>query len=228
MKAKTKCILKGAIIAVLAVVVVLLCIRYLVPLSRLLMTETGRAEICSRVESYGMFAPLIFMLLMALQIVIAFIPGGPLELVGGMLFGGVLGLLVTTAGAFVGTLAVYALVRRFGKPLVDFFVPEEKASKFKILQDEEKLSFWVFFLFLIPGIPKDLLTYLVPLTKMRGRDFLVLSTLARFPSLAASVLIGDSLSDGRYWLSVIICVLAAVLSFAGYQLKKRFLKEKSE
>lgn len=228
MKEKTKKIIKAAIVAVLLVGLAVLCVFYLVPLSKLLVTEEGRAYICERVESFGVLAPAVFTLLMALQIVIAFIPGGPLELVGGMLFGGWLGLLVTTLGAVLGTLTVYALVRRFGKPLVNFFVSEEKASKFKILQDEKRLEFWVFILFLIPGIPKDLLTYLVPLTKMRGRDFILLSTIARFPSLAASVLVGDSLSDGRYWLSVTICAVAAIVTFIGYRLKNRFIKEKSE
>ena len=224
MNEKTKRIIKIVILIVVIAAATVLCI----PFVHLLTKEEGRAEICERVRSFGIFAPLVFMLLMAAQVVIAFVPGGPLELIGGMLFGSWLGLLVTVLGAFLGTLSVYLLVRRFGKPLVDFFVSEEKAKRFKVLQDEEKLEFWVFVLFLIPGIPKDLLTYLVPLTRIRGRHFLLLSTLARFPSLAASVLVGDSLSEGRYWLTVGICAAAAVLMFIGLGLRNRILKEKSE
>ena len=224
MSEKTKSIIKFVILAVVFAVVTVLC----VPFMHLLVSEEGRAEICEKVRSFGAFAPIVFMLLMALQVVIAFIPGGPLELIGGMLFGSGLGLLVTAAGAFLGTLCVYGLVRCFGKPLVDFFVPEEKAKSLRILQDEEKLEFWVFVLFLIPGIPKDLLTYLTPLTRIRGRDFLLLSTVGRFPSLAASVLVGDSLSEGRYWLAVCICAAAALLTFIGLQVKNRILKEKSD
>ena len=224
MNEKTKSIIKVVILAVVIAVVSVLCI----PFVHLLVSEEGRTEICEKVRGYGAFAPIIFMLLMAFQVIIAFIPGGPLELIGGMLFGSGLGLLVTVAGAFLGTLCVFLLVQRFGKPLVDFFVPEEKAKKLKILQDEEKLEFWVFVLFLIPGIPKDLLTYLVPLTRIRGRDFLLLSTLGRFPSLAASVLVGDSLSEGRYRLAVCICAGAALLTFIGLQIKNRIIKEKSD
>jgi len=84
----------------------------------------------------------------------------------------------------------------------------------------------VFILFLIPGIPKDLLTYLVPLTRIRGKQFLLLSNLGRFPSLAASVLIGDSLSDGRYWLTIVICAVAAVAAFIGYRVKHHLTKER--
>lgn len=166
--------------------------------------------------------------MMAFQIVIAVIPGGPLEITGGFLFGGWLGTLLTVTGAFLGTLLVYTMVRKFGRPLVNLFVSEENFKKFSILEDEDRLEFWVFVLFLIPGIPKDLLTYIVPLTKIQGRQFLLLSTLARFPALMSSVLIGDSLYDRRYGLCIALACVSAVLVFAGFQIKKHILKEKHD
>lgn len=223
-----KKLLKWVLSCAVIGLVVYFCVRYAVPLTRLLATEEGREEIIQLVEGFGVFAPLVFILLMALQIVIAFIPGGPLELIGGVLFGGWKGVLFTTLGALLGTAAVLALVRRFGRPLVQMFVSEDKMKRFHFLQNEERLSFWVFVLFLIPGIPKDMLTYLVPLTPMKGRQFLLLSMLARFPSLAASVLVGDSLADGNYWLSVTICAVAAAAVFIGYQVKNHMLKEHKE
>ncbi|MBR3628899.1 MAG: TVP38/TMEM64 family protein [Oscillospiraceae bacterium] len=223
-----KKIIKIALMVIVLGLAVFLCVRYAVPLAKLLVTEEGREQICESVRNYGAFAPVIFMLLMAVQIVIAFIPGGPLELIGGMLFGGWLGLLYTVAGAVLGTLAVFFLVKCFGRPLVHLFVSEEKLQSFKFLQNEEKLELWVFILFLIPGIPKDMLTYLVPLTPMKGKHFIPLSVLARFPSLAASVLVGDSLADGRYRMCVVICVIAAVLCFVGYRLKNRLMRQKTK
>ena len=228
MKIDVRKVIRIALMCLVLGIFLFLCIRYAVPLTKLLATEEGRAEICSKVESYGAFAPFVFILLMALQIVIAFIPGGPLELIGGMLFGSWLGLLCTVVGAILGTLAVFGLVRLFGRPLVLIFVDEEKLQRFKFLQDEEKLELWVFILFLIPGIPKDMLTYLVPLTPMKGKHFILLSALARFPSLAASVLVGDSLADGRYTMSIVICVIAAVLCFAGYRLKSHLMHRKNK
>ena len=225
MDEKWKKVAKCIVFILLAGALVWACVRFCVPLTKLLATEEGRAEICGRVETFGIFAPLIFLLLMAVQIIIAFIPGGPLEIVGGMLFGGWNGVLFTTLGTLLGTLTVYGLVKRFGRPLVQLFVNEKRIQKFHFLQDEERLSFWVFVLFLIPGIPKDMLTYLVPLTRMEGRRFVLLSTLARFPSLVASVLVGDSLADGRYWLSVTICAIGAVAVFLGYQFRNHIMKE---
>ncbi len=228
MKKENLKILKTIVIILTVLIIILLCLRYAVPLTRLLVTEEGRAELCEWVEQFGFLAPVVFILLMALQIIIAFIPGGPLELVGGMLFGGKLGLLYTVLGALLGTMTVYGLVKRFGRPLVSVFVNEEKMKKYRFLHDEKKLEFWVFFLFLIPGIPKDMLTYIVPLTSMQGKQFILLATLARFPALAASVLVGDSLAEGRYRMCVIICAVIAVLVFLGYQLKNRIMKDKGD
>ncbi len=203
-------------------------IRFLMPLCQMLGTAQGREQLAALIERAGIFAPLLFLGLMAMQIVIAFIPGGPLEITAGVLFGGWLGTILTVTGAFLGTLLVYHLVKKFGRPLVSCFVSEKKMKHYAFLEEEDKLEFWVFVLFLIPGIPKDLLTYIMPLTKVDEKQFLILSTLARFPALMASVLIGDSLSEGRYWLCVIIACISATALFAGFQLKKHILKERNK
>jgi len=228
MTEKSKKIFKILILLMLSALVLFLAVRYFIPLCRLLGTEQGRSELAEWIEKAGIFAPLVFILLMAFQIVIAFIPGGPLEITGGFLFGGWLGTFLTMTGAVLGTLCVLALVRKFGTPLVHFFIEEEKIKKFSVLEEEDKLEFWVFILFLIPGIPKDLLTYIVPLTKIQGRRFVLLSAMARFPALTASVLMGDGLSDGRYGFCIVIACISAVVMFAGFQIKKHILKEKRE
>ena len=228
MTEKSKKISKIVILLILSALVIFLAVRYFAPLCRVLGTEQGRQELAAFIERAGIFAPLVFILLMAFQIVIAFIPGGPLEITGGFLFGGWFGTFLTMTGAVLGTLTVYALVRKFGSPLVHFFISEEKMKTFSVLEDEDKLEFWVFILFLIPGIPKDMLTYIVPLTKIQGRRFLLLSALARYPALTASVLMGDGLSEGRYGLCIAIACISAVAVFAGFQIKKHILKEKHE
>jgi len=224
MQENTKKYVKWGIMILLAGIVIFLCVRYAVPFCQLLGTENGKEIICQHMEQYGIFAPLVFMLLIIVQIVVAFIPGGPLEVIAGMLFGGIKGLLYTSVGVLLGTLLVYTLVKKFGQPIVDFFVSEKDMKHFKLLEDEDKLEFWTFFLFLIPGIPKDLLTYVVPLTKLDGKKFLLISLLARFPSLAASVLVGDSLSDGNIHILVAVCVVAAIAIFIGFQVKNHVTK----
>ena len=226
LKEKNLKIIRGVLLTVFIFAVGYLCFRYFLPFCKTLGTEQGREVLAEWIEHAGIFAPLVFVLLMAVQIVIAIIPGGPLEITAGVLFGGWLGTLLTVTGAFLGTASVYTLVKKFGRPLVNLFISEKKMKTYSVLEDEDKLEFWVFILFLIPGIPKDLLTYIVPLTKIDGKQFLLLSTLARFPALTASVLMGDSLSEGRYGICIAIACIAAIAVFVGFQIKKHILKGK--
>ncbi|MDE6005621.1 MAG: TVP38/TMEM64 family protein [Oscillospiraceae bacterium] len=214
------------IIILIFILLIYFSVKYFLPMCKQFNTESGRAKISEFVEKAGIFAPLLFILLMALQIVIAFLPGGPLEITAGMLFGGLFGTIFAVMGTVLGTLAVYGLVKKFGRPLVHFFISEEKIKKFSVLEDEERLSFWVFVLFLIPGIPKDLLTYIVPLTKMSGKQFLLLSALARFPALAVSVVIGSNFIQGKYWLCVVIACIATVIAIFGFRMKNKILNKK--
>lgn len=213
---------------VLGALLLYMTVRYLIPLSRLLVSEDGRTAVCQKVEGYGALAPMVFIGLMALQIVVAFIPGGPLELIAGMLFGGVWGTIWSVAGILLGTVLVFLLVKRFGRPLVSYFVSEEKMQSFGILQDEGRLEILVFLLFLIPGIPKDLLTYVVPLTRMSPGKFFAVSSMARFPAILASVLVGDSLADKNYTLCCIIAAAAAVCVLIGFIIKDHLYRKRGD
>ncbi|MDE5738004.1 MAG: hypothetical protein K2H93_06555, partial [Oscillospiraceae bacterium] len=75
------------LLILICIVIIYFCIKYFLPVCKLFSTEAGRDKIINFIENTGVFAPLVFILLMALQIVIAFLPGGPLEITAGMLFG---------------------------------------------------------------------------------------------------------------------------------------------
>ena len=140
---------------------------FFVPFIKCLLTADGRALIEQRVKDFGIFAPVIFVLFQILQIVVALIPGEPVEIMGGIMFGSIGGLILCLIGILAGTVIVYYMVRRIGKPLADVFISEEKLKKLSFLKNEKKLELLVFILFLIPGTPKDTLTYFVPLTEIK-------------------------------------------------------------
>lgn len=96
-----------------------------------------------------------------IQIVVAFIPGGPIPMIGGAVFGMVPGILLSLAGSFLGTAIVYYLVQWIGRPLLNLFVKEEHLERFSFLKNRRKMERIVFLLFLCPGLPKDALTYIV-------------------------------------------------------------------
>lgn len=125
---------RKTIISLVAVVLVFAAVSVaMIPLIRLLSSEHGQEIIIEKMQSFGIFAPLLFVLLQVLQVVVAVIPGGPVPIIGGILFGQWGGLFLSLAGFFLGTVLVYYLVQWIGRPLVDRFVPESHFKKFDFL-----------------------------------------------------------------------------------------------
>lgn len=216
---------KRNVILAAVILAVVFCVTSIamIPLIRLLSSEEGQAIILQKMQTFGIFAPILFVLLQVAQVVIAVIPGGPVPIIGGLLFGEGIGLLLSMVGFFFGTVIVYYLVQKFGRPIVSLFVSEDKMKKYAYLATEKKLEVLVFALFLLPGLPKDALTYIVSFnTKIKPMRLFVLTTLARLPSAALSVFLGGSIWKGRYWLAVCFLFAMLLLGICGYFIKKKW------
>lgn len=207
---------------VLAAVIIFLTI-VCIPLVKMLSSEEGRLELQAMIEADLAWGIVIYLVLQILQVLIAIIPGGVIQILGGVLFGGVWGTFLCIGGILLGTVIVYVLVKKFGKPLVEAFFDEKVVTKFSFLQDSKKLELAIFILFLIPGIPKDLLTYVAPLTKIKMSSFLILSTLARIPAIIMSTVFGSTLSNGNIVAAIIIFAIVACLGIVGILYKDRWL-----
>jgi len=216
---------KRNVILAAVILAVVFCVTSIamIPLIRLLSSEEGQAIILQKMQTFGIFAPILFVLLQVAQVVIAVIPGGPVPIIGGLLFGEGIGLLLSMVGFFFGTVIVYYLVQKFGRPIVSLFVSEDKMQKYAYLATEKKLEVLVFALFLLPGLPKDALTYIVSFnTKIKPMRLFVLTTLARLPLAALSVFLGGSIWKGRYWLAVCFLFAMLLLGICGYFIKKKW------
>ena len=173
------------------------------------------------VDAQGVRAPLLFVGMVVLQIVVAIIPGEPLEIAAGYAFGALEGTLLCLIGALVGRVAVFLLVRRFGVRAVEVFFPLEKVQSLRFLQNEKKLTFWVVFLFFLPGTPKDVLCYIVGLTKLPLRSWIIISTIAPIPSIITSTIGGSALGMGRYTFAAAVFGATLAISAAGLLVYRR-------
>lgn len=194
-----------------------------IPLAKMLISEEGRAQLEAIIAKDLGLGIVIFLVLQVLQVIIALIPGGVIQILGGVLFGGLWGTLLCIAGILLGTLIIYVLVKNFGKPLVEAVFDDKVVKRFSFLQDSKKLELVIFILFLLPGLPKDLLTYVAPLTKIKMTTFVVLSTLARVPAIIMSTVFGSSLSDGNIFNAIVIFIIVAVMGVIGILYKDKLL-----
>ena len=176
------------------------------------------------VQGHGLLGQLAFLGMTVLQIVIAIIPGEPLELGAGYAFGFWRGTLLCEIGILLGGLLVFLFVRRFGVKAVEVFFPREKIESLRFLHNEKRLALWVFILFFIPGTPKDIMTYIVPLTPMKLSTFLLLSTVARLPSVVTSTIGGNALGTGKLTFALSVFGATALISALGILIYRRICK----
>ena len=200
----------GGLIAFLALMVVIMVLLW--PYIHEVFEPGGLSRVIDDVRNAGPLGFLILLAMQFMQIVVAFIPGEVVQMAAGMMYGPWLGAAVILLGCIISSAFVFAVVHRLGAPFVQDMVPTKYLDKFRAFEESGKLSIVVFILFLIPAMPKDTFTYLVPLTNMRMRDFLVLSNVGRIPGIVISTYAANGLVDGNITQSIIIFAVVAVIA----------------
>ena len=180
------------------------------------------------VERTGAMAPLAYMGMVIAQILVALIPGEPLEIAGGYAFGAVGGTLLCLVGATLGSILVFALVRKFGVKLFEVFFPIEKLRSLRFLRSSKKRDLLFLVVFMIPGTPKDLLCYFAGLTDIRFGVWLIICSLGRVPSIVTSTLVRDALGTEKYILAVVVFAATLAVSGIGLFVYKKLGKQEGD
>lgn len=199
-----------AIISIVIIVVVTLLLAWLIgpPLVRALR---NKEDFTAWINQQGFFKYFIMCGLMILQIIIAVIPGGPIEIAAGYAFGPVVGTLICVIGSLLGSTLVFFLARRYGMKLVRIFVSEEQLKANRLLKSKRSMHLALFIVFLVPGTPKDILTYLGGLTPIKMSAFLIITTIARFPAIVMATMGGYNFGTKNYRAVALIVGASLVL-----------------
>ena len=215
--------LAGISIAVVAVLVVLLTL-FIWNWLRSFSQDDFRDYI----QSFGPLGWLVLLGLQFLQVFIALIPGELLATAAGYAFGPWVGTAICYVGVGLASSLIFALTRRYGVKLVEIFVARERINELRFLNTERKRNNLIFLLYFIPGTPKDLLTYFVGLTDIKLSQFLILSMIARIPSVISSTFGGHLLGEERYTGAIILYGVTGVVSAIGLLGYNMYLKKKQQ
>ena len=101
---------------------------------------------------------------------------------------------------------------------------QKKVDEFKFLNNTKKVETVTFILFLIPGTPKDMLTYLAGISKIKPSRFLLLSTFARIPSIITSTLMGATMSRGNWITAALVFLLTLAIGLVGLFYKQKIME----
>lgn len=167
-------------------------------------------DIVKFLHFYKVESIFIYIGIQVLQIIISVIPGQAFQFAAGYLYGFIPGLLFSIIGAVLGTGISFFLAKILGKDAIHLFFGEEKMAYFIDRLNSKKAYTIVFFLYLIPGLPKDIVSYAAGVSEMKWKPFMIFSLIGRIPGMAGSLLIGALYFKGHYLGMGIIAVIAVI------------------
>lgn len=180
------------------------------------------------VDSFGIWGRLVFVGMVFLQVIVALIPGEPIELMAGYVFGAVEGTLLSMAGILLGSWTVFALVRRFGPKFAEVFFPEKELKRLAFLKNPKKSGVLAFVLMTVPGTPKDLLSYFAGLTPLKTGQWLAIVAVSRIPSLLTSTISGAAAGEENYVLAAVVFAITIIASAIGVVYYRKICKQQAE
>lgn len=214
--------MKRLVFLVLVAVVVMSVTAYGLPNETMLQNiQAGLLDLFEKrqalrdfITGFGPYAPLVFILIQASQVVLSPIPGEATGFIGGFIFG-LPAFFYSTIGLSIGSIAAFFIARRF-RPYVRPWV--EKSSyymKFERLLGHQGI-FITFLLFVFPGFPKDFLCYFLGLSTMPWEAFLLVCTLGRMPGTLMLTFQGADLFEARFLRFAIVMGLTIMVLIPMY------------
>lgn len=231
-KAKIRLVITITVLVIFLTLVTTLLIHFWPYIKGLIAgDEAIKNTLLAKFQSWGPWAWVLLIFCMILQIIIAILPNGIFTIIAGMIYGPFWSVIITLVGTTIGCYIVIVLVKFFGKDFANIFIDvDQKLSKFKILEDERRILIMMFGYLLLPFLPDDFLAFIVPFTKVKVKNFLIVNFIARIPSTVISAYFGDSLITGNYIVASILIGVAVLVGLLcmifSKQIEKLLLKIK--
>ena len=232
MKKLTKKEKKVFIIRMIIIFLAILFITYVtikaLPIISKIVNEETRGEFEQDIKNMGIKGVIITLGLQILQIIVAVIPGQPMEIISGLLYGTWGGMLLCLVGIFIGTGIVFFFTRKIGMSFVELFFDKEQIENFKkkrIFKNPKKLELFMFIMFVIPLIPKDIFIYVAGISPVNPKRFLIISTIGRIPGLFLTVYAGNTLSEGNFMILALLVILFILAGIFGYKISDKTEKK---
>jgi len=159
----------------------------------LILVAGNLDQVIKLIRSWGVAAPLMSVLLMIAQAIIAPIPAFLVTAANGMVFGSFWGALISWIGALIGALTSFYIARLFGSVALNKIVRNQKAIEF-MRHAGEKRGFYVILLSrLLPFISFDIISYMAGLSGIRPWAFILGTALGMLPATIIYTFIGHEI-----------------------------------
>ncbi len=174
-----------------------------------------KEKISTFITSFGMAAPVIFMIIQTLQVLFAPVPGEATGFIGGYLFGATKGFLYSSLALTIGSLINFVIGRFLGKHYIRKLIPSIYLNRFDTICKRQGI-FVCFLLFVFPGFPKDYFCFFLGLSAIPAKVFIIIACIGRMPATFMLSLHGASIYEQNYKLFAIILGLSIVIALFAY------------
>ncbi|GAA0717133.1 putative membrane protein YdjX (TVP38/TMEM64 family) [Halorubrum trapanicum] len=198
-----------------AVGIAVLAVGLYVLVSRYAGFITDAQALRTWLDQFGIFAPIVFVGIQALQVIVAPIPGQVVALVAGYLFGSFWGTVYSLTGVLIGSAVAFSLAKRYGRSFVENVIHEDVIARFDGFVDTVGIP-GLFAFVIIPGLPDDAICFLSGLTKWSLPTFIGVIAVGRLPAYVLTVYAGGELASGRFLSAMALVALVVVASAVGY------------
>lgn len=174
--------------------------------------------------SFGKFGIIVFILLQVLQVVAFFIPGEIVQAAGGFVYGAMMGTVLSFIGILIGSIITFYITRIYGLKVLRKIMKDDSYKKLLNVLNRPQNDLILFILYLIPGIPKDILGFVAGITKISLIEFIALSMVGRIPGIFLMNYVGSSMSNHSYIKSLFILGVATILFIIGIWKKDNIIE----
>ena len=181
-----------------------------------LFSKDSAERVVDYLKANSSIAALLIICIQIVQVVICFLPGQPVQFAASYMFGVARGFAFSITGAVIGTVISFYLAKLLGNDAMNLFFGEEKVRDYKKKLDSGRGLLLAFLIYLIPGIPKDIVSYVAGISDMRFRPFLLVATVGRIPGMLGSLMLGHFFGRQDYRAMIIIAVIVAVILLICY------------
>ena len=213
---------KRLIFKVFILILITIAAVYLTVHYELYIFFTSKERIINFVQRFHPYDEIVFIFLQIVQVVAAPIPGELTGFIGGYIYGPVLGTIYSTIGLTLGSWLAFILAHFFGMPLLERIVKPAVLEKFDHFMEHQGILV-SFFLFLIPGFPKDYLCYIMGVSRMPVGIFLVISAAGRLLGTIMLSITGSSAREGHYFLLGCFVGVGIIIFVAAYFYQDKLL-----
>lgn len=183
----------------------------------------GEAQVIwrDRIVAFGIFAPVAFVVVQALQVIITPISHYSIGVIGGFLYGPYWGALLNWMGRVIGHAASFFIARFLGRRIADKFVRPETLQKYDRYVSNKSLV--LFILYFLPLFPDDELSYLAGLSKMKFKMFFIANIFGHIGGSLGLAYLGSGINteDPLFWILTAVTLL-------GFPVLYRMLKKNRE